>query len=75
MCEAQAPPTCTQPIRDLVGLWVRGKGVWFGGREKGGDLFLQLLPKLFWEVRPTRMADHPKEARLREELLDACHEG
>ena len=41
----------------------------------GGDLFLRLLPKLFWELRPVRMADHPKEARLREEPLGACHEG
>ena len=73
--EAQAPPAYTQPIWDLMGSWVRGKGVWFGGGERGGDLFLRLLPKLFWEVRPVRMADHPKEARLREESLGACHEG
>ena len=73
--EAQAPPAYTQPIWDLMGSWVRGKGVWFGGGERGGDLFLRLLPKLFWEVRPVRMADHPKEARLREEPLGACHEG
>ena len=73
--EAQAPPAYTQPIWDLVGSWVRDKGVWFGGGEKGGNLFLGLLPKLFWEVRPAGMADHPKEARLRKELLGACHEG
>ena len=36
---------------------------------------LQFLPKLFWEVRPAGMADHPKEARLREEPLGACHKG
>ena len=35
----------------------------------------QLLLKLFWEVHPARMTDYPKEARLREEPLDACHEG
>ena len=68
-------PRHHQPIRDLVGSWVRGKEVWFGGRERGKDLFLQLLSKLFWEVRLARMADHPKEARLREEPLGACHEG
>ena len=32
MCEAQTPPTCTQPIWDVVGSWVRGK------RKMGYDL-------------------------------------
>ena len=36
---------------------------------------MRLLPKLFWDVRLAGMTDHPKEARLREEPLGACHEG
>ena len=43
--------------------------------REGMRPILRLLPKLFWEVRPAGMADRPKEARLREELLNACHEG
>ena len=43
--------------------------------EKGKGPILQFLPKLFWEVCPAGMADHPIEARLREEPLGACHEG
>ena len=74
MCEAQAPPACTQPIWELVRLWVRGKRgiVWWWG--EGKRPILRVLPKLFWEVRPARMTDHPKEARLKEEPLGACHE-
>ena len=45
--EAQAPPACTQPIWDVVGLWVRGKGVWFGGGERGKDLFCGSCPSSF----------------------------
>ena len=47
--------------------------VWWWG--EGKRLILRLLPKLFWEVRPAGMIDHPKEARLGEELLGAWHEG
>ena len=43
--------------------------------EEGRRPILRLPPKLFWEVRPTGMADHPKEVRLREEPLGAYHEG
>ena len=43
--------------------------VWWWG--EGKRLILRLLPKLFWEVRPAGMIDHPKEARLGEELLGA----
>ena len=32
---------------------------------RGEKIYLQLLPKLFWEVRPAGMTDHPKEASLR----------
>ena len=58
-----------------MGSWVRGKGVWFGGGERGEDLFVRLLSKLFWEVRLVGMTDHLKEVRLREKPLGACHEG
>ena len=47
--------------------------VWWWG--EGKRPILRLQPKLFWEVRPAGMADHPKEAGLREEPLGACHEG
>ena len=47
--------------------------VWWSG--KGKRPILWLLPKPFWEVRPARMTDHPKEARLRGEPLDVCLEG
>ena len=47
--------------------------VWWWG--KGKRPILRLLPKLFWEVRPAGMTDHPKEVRLREEPLGTCHEG
>ena len=47
--------------------------VWWWG--EGKRPILQFLPKLFWEVRPARMTDHPKEARLREEPLGVYHEG
>ena len=73
MREAQVPPAYTQPIWDVVGSWVRGKGVWFSGGE-GKRPILRLLPRLFWEVRPAGMKNHPKETRLREEPLGACHE-
>ena len=46
--------------------------VWWWG--KGKRPILQHLPKLFWEVHHAGMTDHPKEARLMEELLGACHE-
>ena len=42
---------------------------------RGKKIYLQLLPKPFWEVRLAGMTDHPKEARLRGEPLDACLEG
>jgi len=32
--KTRAPPTCTQPIQDMVRLWVRGKRAWFGGGER-----------------------------------------
>ena len=47
--------------------------VWSWG--DGKIPILRFLSKLFWEVRPAGMIDHPKEARLREEPLGACHEG
>ena len=50
-----------------------GGMVWGWGEGKGP--ILRLLPKLFWEVCPAGMTDHPKEERLREEPLGACHEG
>ena len=33
---------------------------------RGERSILRFLPKPFWEVRPTGMIDHPKEASLRE---------
>ena len=47
--------------------------VWWWG--DGKIPILRLLSKLFWEVHPAGMTDHPKEARLREEPLGACREG
>ena len=47
--------------------------VWWWG--EGKRLILWLMPKLFWEVHPAGMTDHPKEVRLGEELLGACREG
>ena len=38
------------------------KGVWFGGGERGKDLSFGPCSSLFWEVRPARMINHPKEA-------------
>ena len=38
--------------------------MWFGGGERGKDLFLRFPSKHFWEVRPAGMIDRPKEARL-----------
>ena len=32
---------------------------------RGEKIYLRLLPKLFWEVRPAGMTDYPKEASLR----------
>ena len=43
--------------------------------EEGKRPILWLLPKFFWEVRSAGTTDHPKEVRLREEPLGACHEG
>ena len=37
--------------------------VWWWG--EGKRPILRLLPKPFWEVRPAKMIDHPKEASLR----------
>ena len=51
---------------------VRGYGLVVGRGEK---TYFAAPAKLFWEVRPVGMTDHPKEARLREEPLGACHEG
>ena len=48
---------------------------WFGGGKRGKDLFCGSCPSSFWEVRPARMTDHPKEARLRGEPLGACLKG
>ena len=45
---------------------------WWG---EGKKPILRLLSKLFWEVRPAGMTNHPKVAKLREEPLGACHEG
>ena len=41
---------------------------------RGEKTYFLLLPKLFWGIHPVGMTDHPKEARLREEPLGACHE-
>ena len=76
--KTRAGPRHHQPIPSQYGTWwghgseVKGKGVWFGGGERGKDLFYGSCPSLFWEVRPTGMTDHPKEARLRGESLGAC---
>ena len=45
------------------GLEVRGKGgmVWWWGEGKRS--ILRLLLKLFWEVRPAGMTNHPKEVQ------------
>ena len=43
--------------------------------RKGKRPIFAAPAKLFWEVRPARMTDHPKEARLRGEPLGACLEG
>ena len=37
--KAQAPPACTQPIKDKVRSWVRGRRAWFGGGERGKVYF------------------------------------
>ena len=79
--KARARPRHHQLVPSQYGTWwgygpeVRGKGgmVWWWG--EGKRLILWLLPKPFWEVRLTGMIDHPKEARLRGELLGACLEG
>ena len=47
--------------------------VWWWGEGKISILWF--LPGLFWEVRPAGMTDHPKEVRLKEEPIDAWHEG
>ena len=70
--EARVRPRHHQPVSSQYRTWwgygpeVRGKGgmVWWWGEGKRS--ILQLLPKPFWEVRPTGMTDHPKEASLRE---------
>ena len=69
--KARARPRHHQPVPSQYRTWwghgleVRGKGgmVWWWGEGKRS--ILQLLPKLFWEVRPAGMTDHPKEASLR----------
>ena len=79
--KAHARPRHHQPVPRQYKTWwghgpkVRGKGgiVWWWGEGKRS--ILRLLPKPFWEVRPAGMTDHPKEARLRGELLGACLEG
>ena len=45
------------------GSWVKGKKVWYGGRERGKPI-LGFLRKLFWGKCPTRMTYRPKEARM-----------
>ena len=79
--KVRARPRHHRPVPSQYGTWwghgseVRGKGVWFGGGERGKDLFCGSYPSHFWEVRSARMIDHPKEARLRREPLGACLEG
>ena len=76
--KARVKPRHHQPVPSQYGTWwghgseVRGYGLVVG---EGKRPILRLLPKLFWEVRPAGMTDHPKEARLWKEPLDACHEG
>ena len=75
---ARVKPRHHQPVPSQYGTWwgygleVRGMVWWWG---EGKRAILRLLPKHFWEVRPAGMTDHPKEARLMEEPLGACHEG
>ena len=49
-----------EAIQDMVRSWVRGKRVWFGGRERG-KLILGFLLGLFWEKCPVGMTYRPKE--------------
>ena len=37
--KAQAPPTYTQLIQDVMRLWVKGKRAWFRGGERGKIYF------------------------------------
>ena len=61
--KTQTLPTCTQPIQEVVRSWVRGKGAWFSGGEKGKHI-LGFLLKLFWGKCPAGMTYHPKEAKM-----------
>ena len=69
--EAHARPRRHQPVPSQYRTWwghgleIRGKGgmVWWWGEGKRS--ILRLLLKLFWEVRPAGMTNHPKEASLR----------
>ena len=66
--EARVRPRRHQPVPSQYRTWwghgpeVRGKGgmVWWWG--KGKRFIHGPCSSLFWEVRPTGMIDHPKEA-------------
>ena len=56
-------PACTQPIQEVVRLWVRSKKAWSSGGERGKPI-LGFLLKLFWGKYPAGMTYHPKKARM-----------
>ena len=66
--EARARSRRHQPVPSQYRTWwghgleIRGKGgvVWWWGEGKG--FIFDPYSSLFWEVRPTGMIDHPKEA-------------
>ena len=71
--KAQTPLAYTQPIQDMVRSWVRGKGVWFGGGERGKPI-LGFLLGLFWGKCSVGMTYH-QTGKAELEPLGACHEG
>ena len=57
--KVQTSPANTEGGRS----WVRGKKVWFSGKERGKPI-LEFLLRLFWRKCPAGMTYHPKEVRM-----------
>ena len=71
--KTQTSPTCTQPIRDMVRSWVRGKRAWFDGGEREKTYSEVPTQALLGEV--SCWDDIPlKRNKVELEPLGACHE-